>query len=66
MNEDVVSHRLQHALDEQARLSQKYDQSIGTSYELAAYARLQAATLAVANCDRIARKTEAEAPPSVS
>jgi hypothetical protein len=55
MQNDLVSDRLRAALDEQERVSRTYDQAIGTSYELAAYARLQAATLAVANCDRIAR-----------
>ena len=62
MSEEVISGRLREALDEQARLSRTYDQAIGTSYELSAYARLQAATLAVANCDRIARPAGADAP----
>jgi hypothetical protein len=65
MNEEVVSSRLRAALDEQARLTSTYDQAIGTSYELAAYARLQAATLAVANCDRMARTGSADAPRGI-
>jgi hypothetical protein len=60
MNNEVVSQRLRAALDEQARLSLRYDESIGTTYELTAYARLQAATLAVSNCERVSLTPQAD------
>lgn len=59
MHEEVVPRRLRAAIDEQARLTRAYEQSIGTTTEPAAYARLQAATLAVVNCDRFARQAPA-------
>lgn len=60
MSEEVASRRLRAALDEQERLTRGYEQAIGTSSELTAYARLQAANLAVSNADRVARTSGAE------
>jgi hypothetical protein len=53
--EDVAADRLRKALAEQERQTTRYQESVGTTGELSAYARLQAANLAVANCDRMAR-----------
>ena len=57
MNEHVIASRLQTALAERDRLTHRYQSAVGTNAELTAYARLQAANLAVANADRIARAT---------
>lgn len=58
MGGEVAERRLESALAEQARLTRRYQQSVGTTGEFSAYAQLQAATLAVNNCDRVVR-----APP---
>jgi hypothetical protein len=55
MGNVVAERRLSTALADQARLTTRYEESIGTSGELSAYARLQAANLAVSNCDRLLR-----------
>jgi anti-sigma regulatory factor (Ser/Thr protein kinase) len=44
--------RLEAALDEQARMSERLERSIGTSGELAAYLQLRAATRGVEQCQR--------------
>jgi anti-sigma regulatory factor (Ser/Thr protein kinase) len=46
-----IQHHLQLALAEQARLTTRYERSIGTSRELSAYASLREATGAVAECE---------------
>lgn len=46
-----TQHQLELALAEQARLTMRYERSIGTSRELSAYASLRAATDAVAECE---------------
>ena len=53
---DVAANRLREALAEQERQTNRYAQAVGTTGELSAFARLQAANLAVANCDRIVRR----------
>lgn len=57
MKEDIAVRRLRQALDDQARLTERWQQAIGTAGEMAAYVRLQAARLAVTNCDRLTRDT---------
>jgi anti-sigma regulatory factor (Ser/Thr protein kinase) len=52
--------RLDAALDEQARLSERLERSIGTSAEFSAYSRLRAARLAIADCE--AHDEESGAP----
>jgi hypothetical protein len=56
MHEDIASDRLRTALANQERQTARYEQAIGTSGEISAFARLQAANLEVANCDRITRR----------
>jgi anti-sigma regulatory factor (Ser/Thr protein kinase) len=46
-----IQHHLELALAEQARLTMRYERSIGTSRELSAYASLRAATDAVTACE---------------
>jgi hypothetical protein len=58
VREDIAVQRLREALDEQARLTERWEQAIGTAGEMTAYVRLQAARLAVTNCDRLARGDE--------
>jgi hypothetical protein len=48
----VAVERLNEALAEQARLGDGFARMAGTSAEQSAYARLQAASLHVAECDR--------------
>ena len=60
MHEDVAADRLRAPLANQERQTARYQQAVGTSGEISAFARLQAANLAVANCDRIARLSEGE------
>ena len=52
---DVAASRLREALAEQERQTNRYAEAVGTTSELTAFARLQAANLAVTNCDRVAR-----------
>ena len=61
MNDEVAVDRLRAALDEQERQTARYQQALGTSAELLAYARLQAANLAVTNCDRVMRGLDDDA-----
>ena len=60
MGDEVAVQRLEAALEEQARLTSRYEKAIGTEGELTAYARLQAATLDVRNCDRFAKRVAGE------
>jgi crotonobetainyl-CoA:carnitine CoA-transferase CaiB-like acyl-CoA transferase len=64
MEHELVSGRLQAALDERDRLSRRYEEAVGTTSELSAYARLQAANLAVTNADRLVRVVERPASGS--
>jgi hypothetical protein len=57
---NVAEQRLESVLAEQAWLTTRYQQSLGTTGELSAYARLQAATLAVNNCERWLRAPRAD------
>jgi hypothetical protein len=56
MHEDIAADRLRAALANQEHQTARYEQAIGTSAEISAFARLQAANLEVANCDRITRR----------
>jgi hypothetical protein len=53
--ERLAVRRLEVALGEQARLGDAYERAVGTSAEQSTYARLQAAALDVARCDRAAK-----------
>ena len=61
MGAQVAERRLQDALTEQARLTRVHRAAVGTGGELSAYVRLQAATLAVNNCERAFRAVEGRA-----
>jgi intracellular sulfur oxidation DsrE/DsrF family protein len=50
--EAAAVERLEAALADQARLGEQYERAIGTSAEQTTFARLQAAGLRVAMCDR--------------
>ena len=52
INEAAARERLEVALADQARLGDLYQRAMGTSAEQTSYARLQAAGLRVAMCDR--------------
>ena len=56
MHQDIAADRMRAALDNQERQTARYEQAVGTSGEISAFARLQAANLEVANCDRITRR----------
>jgi len=56
MHEDIAADRMRAALANQERQTARYEQAVGTSGEISAFARLQAANLEVANCDRITRR----------
>ena len=55
MHDDIAGERLLTALADQELQTTRYEQAVGTTSELSAFARLQAANLAVANCDRVMR-----------
>ena len=59
---DEAQRRLEAALDEQARMSERLDRSIGTSGEFSAYLQLRAATLAVNECDQSHAASSAPRP----
>lgn len=60
MHEDFAADRLRAALANQERQTDRYAQAVGTAGEISAFARLQAANLDVANCDRVARLTDGD------
>ena len=53
--ERAAARQLEVALLEQARLGDAYERAVGTSAEQSTYARLQAASVDVARCDRVAK-----------
>jgi hypothetical protein len=55
MHEDMAVERLRVALANQERQTARYERAVGTPGEISAFARLQAANLEVANCDRLTR-----------
>jgi hypothetical protein len=54
MTDDRADRRMEDALAERARLSERYDRAIGTALEQTAYMRLRAATARVAMQARLA------------
>jgi hypothetical protein len=58
MHEDIAAERLRAALADQELQTARYEQAVGTTSELTTFARLQAANLAVANCDRTLRRLD--------
>jgi hypothetical protein len=60
MGDEGARERLTEALAEQARLSEQYEQAVGTPAELSAFARLQAANLRVAVRNKTARFARVE------
>ena len=55
MGKETAAERLKSALGEQSRLRELYERSIGTSSEVSAFVRLQAANLRVSMCERTLR-----------
>ena len=55
MGKATAAARLRAAVTEQARLRDSYEAAIGTSAEFSAFARLQAANLRVAMCEKTVR-----------
>jgi hypothetical protein len=57
MADDRLDRRLEAALAERARLTERYERSIGTGMEQAAYMRLRAASARVAMHGRLGSET---------
>lgn len=55
---DEADRQLQRARDERAVIAEQYERAIGTPDERASYLRLQAVTLRVSICDRLARNAK--------
>ena len=63
MTETRVDRRLEAALAERARLTERYERSIGTDLETSAYMRLRAASRRLAMQERMATEPAARRAP---